>query len=274
MQTVYNAQNDIDAQLVVDRLAAEGILAQALGRFLSGAAGELPAQSMVRVQVAESDAERARQFVVDWQREMTSEPDVSVAEPEDATPRVRVPQHSLRGSGLGTLLIGLLIGAAGTYAFLRLPPAADEIDYDGDGVIDVRYRYNGDILASIEFDRNGDGLVDHRFLPSHTTEGDGVQLADDNFDGRFEGRDEIERDWVTISEYDRDGDGFHESREVYRHGVLDEVIHLDSRDGSVIKRAHFEHGALKRSEADLDRDGSYETQHSYDALGEPQRPEP
>lgn len=274
MQTVYNAQNDIDAQLVVDRLAAEGIAAQVVGSFLSGAAGELPAQSMVGVQVAGPDVGRARQLVVDWQREMRSEPDVSVEEPEDATPQARVPQHSLRGSGLGSLLIGLLVGALGAYAFLRLPPITDEIDYDGDRVIDVRYRYNGDVLGSIEYDRNGDGVVDFRFLPSHKTEGDGIQLADDNFDGRFERRDEVERDWVKISKYDRDGDGFHESREVYRHGVLEEVIYLDSRDRNVIKRVHFEHGELKRSEADFDRDGNYEVQRDYDALGEPQQPRP
>lgn len=271
MQTVYNADNDIDAQLVVDRLAAEGIVAQVLGRFLSSAAGELPSQSMVRVQVADGDVERARQVVVDWQQEMASEPAEPAGEIEDTSPQAHVPQRSLQGSGIGMLLTGLLMGAAGAYALLRLPPTSDEIDYDGDGVIDERYRYSGDTLSSIEYDRNGDGSVDLRFLPSRKNEGEGIQLADDNFDGRFERRDEVARGWVSISEYDRDGDHFHETREVFRHGVLEEVIYLTPEDGSVIKRTYFEHGELKRSEADLDRNGSTETNWHFDGLGEPKQ---
>lgn len=60
MKTIYHAANVIDAQLVVDMLAAAGIQAHVQGAFLSGGIGELPAGEMVRVWVADEDAEPAR----------------------------------------------------------------------------------------------------------------------------------------------------------------------------------------------------------------------
>lgn len=52
MKVVYHAASVIDAQLVVDLLAAAGVPAHVQGSYLSGAIGELPAGEMVRVWVA------------------------------------------------------------------------------------------------------------------------------------------------------------------------------------------------------------------------------
>ncbi len=60
MQTIYHAANAIDAQLVVDLLASEGIRAHVQGSFLAGGVGELPAGDLVRVQVADGEALHAR----------------------------------------------------------------------------------------------------------------------------------------------------------------------------------------------------------------------
>lgn len=65
MKQIYNAANPIDAQLVVDLLASDGIGAFIQGQFLSGGVGELPAGEMVRVWVADEDVESARACIAD-----------------------------------------------------------------------------------------------------------------------------------------------------------------------------------------------------------------
>ena len=63
MKQAYHAADPVDAQLAVDRLAAEGIHAHTQGRFLSGATGELPAGELLRVWVEDADLERAKQVL-------------------------------------------------------------------------------------------------------------------------------------------------------------------------------------------------------------------
>jgi hypothetical protein len=60
MKIVYRAENIIDANLVGNALADEGIAAYVGGHYLTGAAGELPVSGLVNVMVAESDWPRAR----------------------------------------------------------------------------------------------------------------------------------------------------------------------------------------------------------------------
>lgn len=60
MKIVYRAENIIDANLVGNALADEGIAAYVSGHYLTGAAGELPVSGLVNVMVAESDWPRAR----------------------------------------------------------------------------------------------------------------------------------------------------------------------------------------------------------------------
>jgi hypothetical protein len=59
MKIVYRAENIIDANLVKNALALEGIPAFVSGEYLTGAIGELPAWNLVAVMVAGSDVERA-----------------------------------------------------------------------------------------------------------------------------------------------------------------------------------------------------------------------
>lgn len=60
MKQAYRPTNPVDAQLVVDLLAAEGIATYVQGQFLSGGVGELPADELLRVWVDDADLERAR----------------------------------------------------------------------------------------------------------------------------------------------------------------------------------------------------------------------
>ncbi|MEO7432046.1 MAG: DUF2007 domain-containing protein [Dokdonella sp.] len=59
MRIVYRAENIIDANLVKNALAFEGIDAYVSGEYLTGAVGELPVWNLVSVMVAERDIERA-----------------------------------------------------------------------------------------------------------------------------------------------------------------------------------------------------------------------
>ena len=63
MKQAYQAANPVDAQLVVDLLASEGIAAFTQGQYLSGGIGELPAGEVLRVWVADEDVDRARAFI-------------------------------------------------------------------------------------------------------------------------------------------------------------------------------------------------------------------
>ncbi|MBS0514872.1 MAG: DUF2007 domain-containing protein [Proteobacteria bacterium] len=60
MKIVYRAENIIDANLVRNALADDGISAYVGGHYLTGAAGELPVSGLVNVMVAPSDWLRAR----------------------------------------------------------------------------------------------------------------------------------------------------------------------------------------------------------------------
>jgi hypothetical protein len=60
VKIIYRAENIIDANLVKNALASEGIGAFVSGEYLTGAAGELPVGNLVTVMVADSDIERAR----------------------------------------------------------------------------------------------------------------------------------------------------------------------------------------------------------------------
>lgn len=69
MKVAYHAASVIDAQLVVDLLAAGGIPAHVQGSFLSGGAGELPVGELVRVWVPAEAFEAAQALLAEqWQQ--------------------------------------------------------------------------------------------------------------------------------------------------------------------------------------------------------------
>lgn len=73
METVHEASNLLEAQMMKDLLRQQGISAHLLGEYLTGGVGELPAQGLLRLAVDESDAARARQLLHDWDREQPAD---------------------------------------------------------------------------------------------------------------------------------------------------------------------------------------------------------
>lgn len=63
MRRIYEPEGMLEAQLLVAMLASEGISAHLSGEHLLGAVGELPAQGLLGLQVADAQAERAQQLI-------------------------------------------------------------------------------------------------------------------------------------------------------------------------------------------------------------------
>lgn len=59
MRTVYHAENLIDAYLVKNALAREGIPAFIAGEYLTGGIGQLPARDLIAVMVPTSSLDQA-----------------------------------------------------------------------------------------------------------------------------------------------------------------------------------------------------------------------
>ena len=70
---VYNAANEVDANIVVAMLGKSGIRAQVVGGILGSALGELPAGAVSpRVWINDSDMAAARPLMEAWQAETVS----------------------------------------------------------------------------------------------------------------------------------------------------------------------------------------------------------
>lgn len=67
MKPVYDAENNIEAHLVMHQLQQAGIEASVQGGFLQGGIGELPAMGNVRVLVDPKNFAAARQVIEDWE---------------------------------------------------------------------------------------------------------------------------------------------------------------------------------------------------------------
>ncbi len=101
MKQAYHAANPVDAQLVVDLLASEGIAAFTQGQYLSGAIGELPAGELLRVWVPDEDLARARALVA------SRETDMSL--PEDEVDPAMARSWARAWSGIGAADAGLAL---------------------------------------------------------------------------------------------------------------------------------------------------------------------
>ncbi|HET6545816.1 MAG TPA: DUF2007 domain-containing protein [Rhodanobacteraceae bacterium] len=83
MQIVYRAENIIDAHLVKNALAREGIPAYVSGEYLTGGVGQLPASDYVAVMVSGIDIERAQAIAHDVDVALRTAPETgTVVEPD------------------------------------------------------------------------------------------------------------------------------------------------------------------------------------------------
>lgn len=258
MRTLYEPSNALEAQMLHDLLKQEGIFSRVDGAYLQGGVGELPASGFVRLVVDEADYERARSVIERWEATEVSE-----------TTSGPVRSANAFASGLA----GLLVGALSAYAFLHVPVKDDGVDFNRDGVLDVRWIYSasGTFLGT-RVDRNLDGK------PDYTTQADWRGLdesaeADDDFDGVFETRQRFRAGNLESSEADTDGDGIVDLHSSYTHGVIAYEETLDPYSGRVVRIDHYRLGRITHAEVDTDGDGTLDTRLTYPGGGRPAREE-
>ncbi|MEZ5462090.1 DUF2007 domain-containing protein [Dokdonella sp.] len=256
MEVIYRANDGIEAQLLVDRLEAEGIPAEIHGAYLQGAVGELPPGGLISILVNSENRERAREVVARWEAERANEP---VNEHQSAVGK-------FLWSGLA-LLLGLALGVSGSFFYFQAPSSSDGVDYNDDGTLDeiVTYSPAGHPIR-FEMDRNLDGRIDLilRYDRRNRIK-DGS--SDDDFDGTMETSLTYVRGNINLAETDTDGDGKPNIRWRYNKGVIDTVETVVPETGRSARIAHYHLNALVSAEVDVDLDGKVDTRVSYDALG-------
>ena len=250
MRLVYEATNAIEGHMLVHLLEQASIYARLDGEMLTGAVGELQAIAVVRVMVNADDYTDAKRIIDDWDATVPISPMA-----DKAPPRLHPFLY---------FLIGLAVGLASLTFYYESPQHADGIDYDGNGSLDERWTQSRGRMLKTDIDRNRDGQFDYKLL----FDARGLlktASADDDFDGVFESAQRF-NNGNTVSYFsDSNGDGFKEHRQFYQQGVLREIHFLDSNTQRPVKKQFYRLNKMFRAEVDSNRDGSLDTQISYDA---------
>lgn len=107
MKIVFDAANALEAHMLQDLLAMQGIKSQIQGEHLQSGVGELPAMGLVKVSVDEADYAKAQEIIAQW---------------ESQEPNQETVQASRRQPGgyLGMFLLGVAVGAGVVYCWIVL----------------------------------------------------------------------------------------------------------------------------------------------------------
>lgn len=248
MKSVYEASTTLDAHMILNLLAQEGIQGRVDGEYLPGGVGELQAMNLVRVMVDESDCERAGQIISNWET-------IQVDNEEKENHKV--------SSGVPMFFLGLVIGGGLVFWAYSTPVTEDGIDYNGDGVLDEKWIFRDNRLSKTEIDRDYDGQVDivYNFDRRGITK---RAKFDDNFDGVFETTYKYRNGLPRSQESDFDQDGSIDYMASYKYGNLDEVIILGMGRDARRKVQKYEMWKLISSEFDSNGDGIYNVMYEYD----------
>lgn len=254
MRTVCEPSNALEGHMLQDLLQQRGITARLDGAGLQGAAGELPVTGLVRLLVEDDDFAAARAVIDEWEKTAVVDP-------------IRPPSRRQAGAFSGAL-VGLVLGIGAAYIYFRVPFNVDGLDYDGDRILDERWKYSPDgTLIRTEIDRNLDGDVDlvwnfdrHRQVVSGE--------SDDDFDGTFESRSRFRNGQAYLAEVDTDGDSIPDLQSFFKHGVLVSAEYLSRDSRKPVRVEAFRLGKLVSAEVDTDRNDTLDRRYVYDDAGE------
>jgi Putative prokaryotic signal transducing protein len=258
MRTLYEAANSLEAHMLKDLLAQEGLNAHVQGEHLQGGVGELPAAGLVRLMIDEADHAAGRTLIARWEAQQPA-PSPAPAEPG-------------RRSRVVAFIWGAVLAGAACWGFVSTPISRDGTDYNYDGKLDSSWIYSprGMPLRN-EVDRNLDGRLDQisyfdsRGLLERTE-------SDDDFDGRFESLTRYENDNPLTTDTDTDGDSYIDLRTRFRHGVISSVEFIDPVSARPVRIEYLRLGKLERAEVDSDGDGTFDRHIAYSPLGEAVEP--
>lgn len=254
MKTLYEASNAIEAHMLVDLLKQEGLTAHIRGEHLQGAVGEIQASGLVRLEIDESEFAQARDFIDRW----------DATQPAEST-NSAVQKKSSR---IFWMFLGIIVGFGSCYAIYRMPTITNGIDHNGDGILDEKWIESvSGAGVRYEADRNLDGKVDvigqyNKRGAMESTE------SDDDFDNAFETKTQYKDGNLSESDVDTDADGFHDLVIHDTHGIPLSQEYVSPINGKILKIDHFKLGKLVSAEVDTNQDGTLDTRHTYDHLGE------
>jgi len=254
LKSVYEPSNALEGHMLQDLLKQRGIAAHVEGAQLQGGVGELPASGFVRVVVEDDDYVAARAVIEDWEA-------ASVAVPSHVP-----PDRTTKGFIVG--LIGLAIGIAATYAFLRTPVDLAQLDQNEDGRFDEHLSFSPlGVLLKNEVDRNYDGKNDliQQFDRKSRTD---TVVADEDFNGSFESRWYYRANQPVLGEFDTDGDSTIDIRTQFRDGVAVSSEYMVAGSRRPVRVEYYRLGGLASADVDTDRDGRLDKRYKYSNLAE------
>jgi tetrahydromethanopterin S-methyltransferase subunit G len=250
MKTVFEASSGLEAHMILNLLQQHGIDCRIDGEYLQGGVGELQAMSIVRVLVDETDYDRARTVIDEW----------------DATQvdNTVIATSAGRTTGIATgIIIGLSIGAGLTIWAYNSPATVQGIDYNKDGLLDEKYFYRDNRIVRTEIDRNLDGKTDA--ISYFNLKGLLYKAeTDDDFDGTYETVYKYRRGNLHTQESDLDQDGHVDYLVYFNNGLLSEIIITGPDPDSPRKKQRYHMNKLVGADYDADGDGLYDVSYEYD----------
>jgi len=252
METVFEAETNVEAHMIVHLLERSEINARIIGEYLQGGVGELPATGNIRVVVEPGDAVAAREIITEWEADQSAEP------PE--------PPRGNRPSPY-TGFVAFLAGAGIASAFLlwayNSPVKTYTADYNRDGQTDEWVYWRGETVSTVDVDRNHDGSIDAKFNYSPRNSVEKAEF-DNDFDGTFEYVSDYKYAQPYLDEIDVDGDGQPDRQHHYVNGVLTRIDMFIPSTGIVRKSQTYENGVkLHEARWDSDNDGVLDTVIRY-----------
>ncbi|MES9934589.1 MAG: DUF2007 domain-containing protein [Candidatus Sedimenticola sp. PURPLELP] len=252
MKKVYESSTALEAYMVKNLLASEGIESRVDGEHLQGGIGELQAVGIVRVVVDETTYLKAKEILDKWESEQSN---LSFEKPKT------------RSNTLVPFLLGSALTAGLAFWVFSSPVTTDGIDYNGDGFMDEKWVYKGDRIKETSIDRNLDGTYDYVYYYDLKGLVKSAK-ADDNFDGIFETEITYRNGTTTAEESDKDQNGIVDYRVKYEYGVLHSIEFIDEASTKIKKRQRFGLGKLVSADYDSNGDGVLDTHYSYDKYEE------
>lgn len=257
METVFEAENNVEAHMIVHLLERSGIKAEIVGEHLQGGVGELPAHGNIRVIVDPSDALEAKRLISEWEAEQAATPSTTAQE-------IRKNPYT----GFVAFLAGAGIASAFVLWAYNSPVTTHTADYNRDGETDEWVYWRGETVSKVDVDRNHDGRVDSKFIYSARNSVERAEF-DNDFDGTFEYLSEYRFAQPKFDEIDTNGDGYADLRYHYVDGVLTRVDIFRPATQIIRKTKIYENGVtLTEARWDSDNDGALDTLIEYDLFEE------
>ncbi len=244
--------------------------------------GYNPVLGPVQIQVAEEDAEKAKEILdqIEESQPVNSEAEDDSDEDEESEKPI-VPEEPVepeaavtKNRGRMGFYIGLAVGLimSGTaflmYTYQRLPQTeVVKADFNNDSKPDMFWYYERGVLVRTERDRNFDGKIDEW---CYYKKGVIDRCESDNgFSGRINCRSYYKNGLIARVEIDTNNDRKPEIVEHYTNGLIAErrLYHESTR--KIWKRQLYKNGVLTQEYIDRDYKGAFDTIIEYNSSERP-----